>query len=248
MVFGQLVEDDRGHGEWVGPEGVERRMQGEQPVLAIDGAQDALTRRHLQRADCPVFDDGVEPQALVARDDHRSRDGREVACLPALLVVLDELFDLSADDLALVRLFVGGDAALEEVPVDLGRGAPAPAAHWLVSLIAVAQDLETHELVDVVGSQGGLIELHAELVHADGGDVEHGGPSARRSGTGAETGPILTAGLTESQWLFASSSRCQRQRDAPGPDNLCPSCRLAPPHSFLTHWRPERAACGDGPR
>ena len=43
MVFGQLVEDDGWHRERVGPERVERRMEGEQPVLAIDGAQGALT-------------------------------------------------------------------------------------------------------------------------------------------------------------------------------------------------------------
>ena len=89
-------------------------------------------RAHLQRVDGPVLDDRVEPQALVAGMmtapgmDGRSRKPAGTAR------VLDELLDLAADDLPLVRLFVRGDAALEQVPVDLGRGAPSPAAHGLV--------------------------------------------------------------------------------------------------------------------
>ena len=55
-----------------------------------------------------------------------------------------------------------------------GRGAAAAAAHGLVALVAVAQDLEAHELVDVVGGQRGLVELHPELLHPDGGNVDHG--------------------------------------------------------------------------
>ena len=37
----------------------------------------------------------------------------------------------------------------------------------------VVEDLETDELVDVTGTQGRLIELHPELLHPDGGDVDH---------------------------------------------------------------------------
>ena len=39
--------------------------------------------------------------------------------------------------------------------------------------LAVVQDLEADQLVDVAGGQRGLIELHAELLHPDGGDVNH---------------------------------------------------------------------------
>ena len=40
--------------------------------------------------------------------------------------------------------------------------------------LAVVEDLEPHKLVDVSGGEGGLIELHPELLHTDGSDVDHG--------------------------------------------------------------------------
>ena len=39
--------------------------------------------------------------------------------------------------------------------------------------LAVAQDLEANQLVDVFGSQSCLIELHAKLLHSDCSDVNH---------------------------------------------------------------------------
>ena len=50
VVFGQLVEDDGRHRERLLADLLERGVQREQPVLAVDGAQDALALRHLQRA------------------------------------------------------------------------------------------------------------------------------------------------------------------------------------------------------
>ena len=44
-----------------------------------------------------------------------------------------------------------------------------------VVLLAVRQHLEPHEFVDVDGRQGGLVELDSELLHADGGNIDHGG-------------------------------------------------------------------------
>ena len=39
--------------------------------------------------------------------------------------------------------------------------------------LAIAEDLESNELVDIAGSQRGLIELHAELLHPNGSHVNH---------------------------------------------------------------------------
>ena len=124
--------------------------------------------------DEPVFD-RLELQRFVAGDDDGAGNRRQVARLPALLVVLDELVDLLADDLALIGLLVGADAPLEQVPVHLARAARrllAAAAHRL-GLLAVAEHLEPDQLVDVAGAQGGLVELHAELLHPDRGDADH---------------------------------------------------------------------------
>src|SRR5450830_1792733 len=78
-----------------------------------------------------ILVDGIEPQRLVARDDDRPRDGREIPRLAALLVILDELVDLPADDRPLIGLVARSDAALQEVPVDL---------RWRAALLATAAD------------------------------------------------------------------------------------------------------------
>src|SRR5262249_19516067 len=99
---------------------------------------------------------------------------RQVASLPALLVVGNELVDLAADDRALVRLFARRDALLEHVPVDLGRRRRAllAAATHRLCLLPVAEHLETHPLVNGVGRKGRLVELNPELLHPDGGDAD----------------------------------------------------------------------------
>ena len=53
-----------------------------------------------------------------------------------------------------------------------GRRLLAAAAHRL-RLLAVAEHLEPDQLVDVAGAQGGLVELHAELLHPNRGDANH---------------------------------------------------------------------------
>ena len=120
---------------------------------------------------------GLERQLLVARDDHRAGNRRQVARLAALLVVLHELVDFLADDLALVGLVARRDAPLEKIPVHLRRLRQPrlllAAAHWRLRVLAVAQDLEPHQLVDVTGGQRSLVELHAELLHPNRGDVDH---------------------------------------------------------------------------
>ena len=40
-------------------------------------------------------------------------------------------------------------------------------------LVLIAQHFEAHELVDIAGREGGLIELHAELLHPDSGYADH---------------------------------------------------------------------------
>ena len=152
-------------------------MQREQAVLAVDRAQDALALRHLQNADARVSLGGRERQLLVARDDDRAGNRRQVARLTALIVVLHQLVDLLADDLALVGLVARRDAALEEVPVHLRRlrraGLRFAAARRRLRAVAVAQHLESDKLVDVTGRQRSLVELHAELLHPNRGDVDH---------------------------------------------------------------------------
>ena len=174
VIFRQPVEDNRRHRKILVAEPIDVRVQRQQAVLAVDGAQNAFALRHLQRAHARFVFHRLECQLLVARDDHRAGNGRQIARLAALLVVLDELVNLAADDLALVRLFARGDAPLQQVPVDLGGGAAALAAtDRRLGLLAVAQDLEAHELVDVTCGQGGLVELDSELLHLNRGDVDH---------------------------------------------------------------------------
>ncbi len=153
MILGQLVEDDGRDRERLVADLLERRMQRQEPVLTVDGAQDSFTFRNPQRADGGPVAQGLEAKALVARDDDRAGDRGQVARLATLLVILDELIDLAADDVPLVGLVARGDAPFEQVPVDFRPGAPATAAHRRVRLVGVAQDLEAHELVDVLGGQ-----------------------------------------------------------------------------------------------
>src|SRR5439155_16504875 len=92
-------------------------VQRAQPVLSVDGPQNSLALRHLQDPDTPVIARRLKRQLLVARDDDGAGNRRQIPRLAALLVVLHELVDLAADDLALVRLLAGRDATLEEIPV-----------------------------------------------------------------------------------------------------------------------------------
>ena len=127
---------------------------------------------HLQPADRGARLDRLERQLLVARDDDGAGNRRQVAGLTALLVVLHEFVDLSPDDLALVGLLARRDAPLEQVPVHLRRRLLLAAPNGLPGL-AVVQHLEANQLVDVSGSQRGLIELHPKLLHPDGSHVNH---------------------------------------------------------------------------
>ena len=61
------------------------------------------------------------------------------------------------------------------------RGATA-IAHGRLPALAVVEHFEADQLVDVARGQRGLIELHAELLHANGGDVDH---KVRSRGPGA---------------------------------------------------------------
>ena len=127
--------------------------------------------------DAAVVARRLEVQLLVAADDHGAGNRREIARLAALLVVLHELVDLAADDLALIGLFARRDAALEQVPVHLGRRGSGPrlaAAHRRLGAVAVAEHLEADKLVDVAGGQGRLVELDPELLHPNRGNVDHG--------------------------------------------------------------------------
>ncbi|MEZ5418545.1 MAG: hypothetical protein R2708_14545 [Vicinamibacterales bacterium] len=135
--------------------------------------QDAFALGHLQRAERTAK---RPPRTTISSHEMMTAPSRrQVACLAALLVCWDELVDLLADDLALVGLLARRDPAFEEVPADLGRRF-LPPAHPGGRMVTVAEHLEAHQLVDVTGRQGGLVELHSELLHPNRGDADHRGP------------------------------------------------------------------------
>src|SRR5690606_10503017 len=114
VVFREPVEDDGGNRENLVAEPVHAGMQGEQPVLAVDGAEDTLALGYLERAQRPLLVDRFKTKRLVARDDHGPRNRGQVACRPTLLVVGDELVALPADDLWMVGLLARSDATLAQ--------------------------------------------------------------------------------------------------------------------------------------
>src|SRR5439155_5023936 len=172
VIFRQPVEDDRRHREILALKALDVGVQREQPVLAVNRAQNAFTLGDLEDAHALVAVHGLKRQLLVAGDDDGARDRRQVARLTTLFVILHELVDLAPDDLALVRLLARRDAPLEEIPVHLRRRHPGlllAATNRRLRRVAVTQHFESNELVDVTRRQRSLIELHAELLHADRG-------------------------------------------------------------------------------
>ena len=172
VIFGQAIENDGRNRERLAAKAIDVGVQRQQPVLTVDRAQDAFALGHLQPAKHAAGFDWVECQLLVGRDDHGAGNRRQIACLPALLVVLHELVDLLPDDLALIGLVTRRDPPFEQVPIDLGLWRLLAATHT-AGLVDVAEDLESNEFVDVAGGKGGLIELHAELLHPNSGDTDH---------------------------------------------------------------------------
>ena len=59
-ILGELVEDHGRHGEVLLPEPLDVGVHRQQAVLAVDGAQDALALRHLERPQARPFLDGHE--------------------------------------------------------------------------------------------------------------------------------------------------------------------------------------------
>src|SRR5205814_3775753 len=70
-------------------------------------------------------------------------------------------------------LFVGCDPPLEEIPVDF-RGRCARDDFLFTAAnrgtFGVTENFEPDELIDVAGGQGGLVKLHAKLLHANRGE------------------------------------------------------------------------------
>jgi hypothetical protein len=147
VVFGKAIEDHRRHREILAVEMLEPGVQREQPVLSVDRPENALALGNLQGAERRTFGHRVELQGFVAGNDDRARNRRQIARSAALLVVVDELVDLLADVVALVGLLARRDAALEQVPVHFRLSRTAADARG--TALAVAQDLESDEFVDV---------------------------------------------------------------------------------------------------
>src|SRR4029079_2887102 len=79
--------------------------------------------------------------------------------------------DLPPDDGPLVGVGGLADSALEELPVD---ARPGDALFGLVFReVAVPEDLELDQLVDLTGRERGLVEFDAVLLDAVGGDADH---------------------------------------------------------------------------
>ena len=173
VIFGQTVENDGWHGEIVPRHVVDVGVQRKQPVLAVNCAQDPLALRNLEPPDDGARLDRLETELLVARDDDRPGDGRQVARLATLLVILHEFVNFSPDDLALIGLLARGNSPLEEIPVNLRRRLSASTANGRLAGLAVVEHFEPYQLVDVLGGQRSLIELHTKLLHSDGSHVYH---------------------------------------------------------------------------
>ena len=75
VIFGEPVEDHGRYGERLLTEAVDVGVQGEEAVLAVDGAQDPLSLRHFQAADRTAILDRFEPDdaALTALARERAR-------------------------------------------------------------------------------------------------------------------------------------------------------------------------------
>src|SRR4051812_44324005 len=173
MIFGQTVEDDRRNGELFTSDVLDVRVQRQKTMLAVDRAQDTFALRDLETSHSSPRLDRFEGQFLVAGDDDGAGDGRKVARLPTLLVVLHQFVNLSTDNLTLVGLLTRSNAAFEKVPVDLRRHLFLPAPNTRLARFAVVQYFEPNELVDIAGSQGCLIEVNPELLHPNRRHVDH---------------------------------------------------------------------------
>ena len=148
-------------------------MEREQTMLPVDGTKNTFALRHFQRAEVRVALDRRKRELFIAGNNHGARNRRQVARLPALLVVLNQLIDFPANDLPLIGFLVRRDATLQQIPIHLRRRAAAPAALHGLRLLAVAQHFEPYQLFDITRGQGRLIELHPELLHSDRGNVDH---------------------------------------------------------------------------
>ncbi len=216
VIFGQSIENDRRHVEDVEAELLDVVVEREQAMLAVDGAQDALTLGDLQDAEArPVVAQRLELQRFLRRDDHRPGDRGQVAGLAALLVVLHQLLDLLADDLALIRLLVGGNAPLQQVPIHLGL--TLAASHGLMALVPVAQHFEADQLADIAGSERRLKKVHLKLLHANGCDGDHR-VVAPSPGLAVE---IVSGARPSTQPLFPKGSNAELS-SADSPARKCP--------------------------
>ena len=142
------------------------RVQGEQPVLAVEHAQDAVLLRDLEQAQVVLARHRGEGEALLGGDDDRAGDRGQGARVLAVAIVADQLVDLPADDRALVGGLALADPLLERFPVH------ARAVRALLALAgglvrtSVPEHLELDQPVDILGGERRLKEFDPELLHA----------------------------------------------------------------------------------
>src|SRR6188472_3336428 len=98
----------------------------------------------------------LERQLLIASNDDRARNRRQVVRLSTLLVILHEFVDLSPDDLTLIGLLARRDPPFEQIPVHLRWGFLLSTPDRLLARLAVIQHLEANELVDVFSGESRL--------------------------------------------------------------------------------------------
>src|SRR5262245_48185840 len=154
--------------------GLGERVERQQPMLAVEHAEHAVLFRDLQQADVVVAGHRREREPPLGGDDDRPGNGRERARVLALPIIRHELVDLPADDRPLVSRLALADSLLESIPVDARTGLVPPLRGLLTGTTRVAEDLEFHQPVDVLGRESCLVELHTELLHAARRHGNHG--------------------------------------------------------------------------
>jgi hypothetical protein len=161
-------------------------VQGEEAVLAVQDAKDPVLLGDLQQAEIVLTRHRGEGEALLGGDDDGAGNGGQRSRLLAVAVVADQLVDLATDHRALIGRLALADALFEHFPVHAGAVGALGLRGGGV-LAGIAEDLELHQAVDVLGGERRLEELDPELFHPMRGNRDHS-PSYLRRGNSACAG------------------------------------------------------------
>src|SRR6266480_2471421 len=170
----ERVEEDGRHLDGDGLARLAERVECQETVLTVEHAQHAVLLGDLQEPEIVVTRDRSEGEPLLGGDDDGAGDRGQRPGVLALPVVHDELVDLPPNDRPLVGGLALADPLLQHVPVHpRARARAALLRRFFLRAAGVAEHLELHEPVDVLGRKAGLIELHPELLYASRRDSNH---------------------------------------------------------------------------